>query len=402
MARRLGHRQGARRAAGQGDRLRDHPERCRAGLHPARQPEGRLEFTLGRGTRHVTLSGDTFQTSRKIPEQVFATGDPQFVPDLHDEMIAADHTQTGRFHIRSVHCVPLMRVRYAERAVDIDDAPPVGVLYLDSPAEGSPSSSEVRLGLQTLAAEAAVAIENTRLYREIQGKAQLERDLRKAYEFQQGLLPRAAPTHDYFAAAAEMIPCRSIDGDFFEYLDLDGSFGFVVGDVAGKGAAAGLLGARVQEIVSYQAGAVPAASMAALNASMVKKALEARFVAVFYGILSPGGALTYCNAGHNPPLLIGRNGVRQLTTGGLIVGPFDEARYEQEVVTLSPGDTLITFSDGVSDASNAEGVAFGIDRIVECVHAVPPTWIPASWFGKSWPRFARLPTASRRATTSPY
>ncbi len=335
-----------------------------------------LEFTLGRGARQVTLSGDAFQTSRKIPEQVFATGDPQFVPDLHDEMIAEEHKRTSRFPIRSVHCVPLMLPRYAERAVEVDDAHPVGVLYLDSPEKGPPSSREIQLGLQTLAAEAAVAIENNRLYSEIQGKERLERDLRKAHEFQQGLLPKAAPTHDYFFAAAAMVPCRSIGGDFFDYLDLAGSFGFAVGDVAGKGAAAALLGARVQEIFSCLAGDDPAVTMAAINAAMVKKALEARFVAMFYGVLSPGGELTYCNAGHNPPLLISKNGVRRLTTGGLIVGPFDEATYEQEVVTLSPGDTVITFSDGVSEASNMQGTAFGIDRIVECVDAVPSDMEP--------------------------
>ena len=283
-------------------------------------PTRGLEFTLGRGARQVTLSADAFQTSRKIPEQVFATGDPQFVPDLHDGMIAEEHKRTSRVPIRSVHCVPLMLPRYAERAVEVDDAHPVGVLYLDSPGKGSPSTREIELGLQTLAAEAAFAIENNRLYSEIQGKAQLERDLRRAHEFQQELLPRAAPKHDYFSVAAEMVPCRAIGGDFFDYLDLAGRFGFAVADVAGKGAAAALLGARVQEIFSCLAGAVPAVTIAAINASMVKKALEGKFVAVFYGVLSPGGELTYCNAGHNPPLLIGKDGVRRLTTGGLIVG----------------------------------------------------------------------------------
>ena len=104
---------------------------------------------------------------------------------------------------------------------------------------------------------------------------------------------------------------------------------------------------------------------------MVKKGLQARFVTLFYGILAPDGELTYCNAGHNPPLLISSNGVRKLTTGGLIVGLFGEATYEQEVVTLHPGDTLITFSDGVSEAWDTEGTEFGDERILECLHAPP-------------------------------
>ena len=174
-----------------------------------------------------------------------------------------------------------------------------------------------------------------------------------------------------------MVPCLSIGGDFYDYLDLDGSFGFVLGDVAGKGASAGLLGARVQEIFAHRApGADPATPVATINSAMVKKGLEARFVTIFYGILSPEGRLTYCNAGHNPPLLVGQNGVRRLKTGGLIVGLFEEATYEQEVVSLNPGDTLITFSDGVSEASNADGTEFGDERILECLHAAASDLAP--------------------------
>ena len=340
-------------------------------------PAGTLEFTLGRGPGQATLSGVTFQTSRKIPEQVFATAEPQLVADLHDEMFAEAHEGTIQLGIRTVYCVPLKPVLYVERAVDADDTRPIGVLYLDSRAKGSLRSRAIQLGLETLAAEAAVAIENARLYRESQEKALLDRELRTAYEFQQALLPAAAPTRDYFSAAAEMVPCLSIGGDFFDYLDLDGSLGFVLGDVAGKGASAGLLGARVQEIFSYRApGSDPATTISAINTVLVKKGLEARFVTLFYGILSPDGALTYCNAGHNPPLLVGKNGVRRLKTGGLIVGLFAEAEYEQEVVTLSPGDTLITFSDGVSEAVNGAGTEFGDERILECVHASPSDIAP--------------------------
>ena len=335
-------------------------------------PAGALEFTLGRGRGQDTLSGDTFRTSRKIPEQVFATAEPQLVADLQDELFAEAHEGTIQLGIRTVYCVPLKLVQYVEREVETGDARPIGVLYLDNREKGSLSSQAIQLGLETLAAEAAVAIENARLYRESQEKAHFERELRTAYEFQQALLPTAPPPRDYFSAAAEMVPCLSIGGDFFEYLDLDGSFGFVVGDVAGKGASAGLLGARVQGIfVDRPPGADPAPTVAAINAAMVKKGLDSLFVTLFYGILSPDGELTYCNAGHNPPLLVGKNGVRRLKVGGLIVGLFDDAEYEQEVVTLSPGDTLITFSDGVSEAMDAQSTEFGDERILECLHASP-------------------------------
>ena len=108
----------------------------------------------------------------------------------------------------------------------------------------------------------------------------------------------------------------------------------------------------------------------------MKKSLDSRFVTLFYGILSPTGELTYCNAGHNPPLLVGKTAVRRLRTGGLIVGLFEEAEYEQEVVTLNPGDTLITFSDGVSEATNTEGTEFGDERILDGVQATQPGVAP--------------------------
>ena len=120
-----------------------------------------------------------------------------------------------------------------------------------------------------------------------------------------------------------MVPCRMIGGDFFEYVALaDGALGFTLGDVAGKGAPAGLLGARIQEIFSAHAPilAAPAPTVARINTTLLGRSLESRFVTMVYGILHADGRLRYCNAGHNPPVLVTSNGVRRLHTGGLIVG----------------------------------------------------------------------------------
>ena len=136
---------------------------------------------------------------------------------------------------------------------------------------------------------------------------------------------------------------------------------------------AGLLGARVQEIFTHRApDNDPRSAVTAINQALVRKRLSARFVTLFYGVLSPTGELTYCNAGHNAPFLIGPAGVRRLTTGGLIVGLFPEAEYEQGVVPLHPDDILVTFSDGVSEALSVDGEEFGDDRILACVNAAAP------------------------------
>ena len=167
-----------------------------------------------------------------------------------------------------------------------------------------------------------------------------------------------------------MVPCRMIGGDFFEYVTLDeGAFGFTLGDVAGKGAPAGLLGARIQEIFSAHAPLLvdPASTVDQINTTLLRRSLESRFVTMFYGILYRDGRLRYCNGGHNPPILIAADGVRRLQTGGLIVGLFDDAVFEEETQQMAPGDLLVVFSDGITEATNDQGEEFGDDRIIECV-----------------------------------
>ena len=333
---------------------------------------GELEFKAGRRKDAQSLSVADFQTRRKVPEEVFETGETRVVEDLFDANVAVDHEATVSLGIRNVLCAPLTTVRYVDSDEATADDRRIGVLYLDSRERKSFRSTAIRAALETLANEAASAIENARLYRESQEKARLEQDLQTAHEFQQALLPRAAPNLGFFDAAASMLPCRMIGGDFYEYITLsNGALGFTLGDVAGKGAPAGLLGARIQEIFAAQAPKVvePAATMAQINTTLLGRALESRFVTMFYGVLSADGALRYCNAGHNPPVLVTAKGVRRLHTGGLIVGLFDDAEFEAETVQLEPGDLLVVFSDGISEATNQSELEFGDDRIIKAIQS---------------------------------
>jgi len=333
--------------------------------------DGKLEFRSGRDRRGETMPGSRFQTSRKIPDEVFKTGKTRIVKDLRDAGTASDHEGTIALGIRNVLCAPLKMVHYVERSESVGDSRRIGVLYLDSRQRQSFRSSAMQSALETLANEAAVAIENARLYREARERAKLEQDLYTAQEFQQALLPTSAPALGYFDAAASMLPCRMIGGDFFEYVHLkDDVLGFTLGDVAGKGAPAGLLGARIQEIFSAHAPTLidPHSTIAAINSTLLKRSLESRFVTMVYGILYPDGRLRYCNAGHNHPVLVTAHGVRRLQTGGLIVGLFDDATFAEETVTLKPDDLLVVFSDGISEATNKEGEEFGDQGIIESVN----------------------------------
>src|SRR4249920_3425498 len=333
---------------------------------------GQLEFKLARARGKVTLSGRTFETSRKIPESVFATGKQTIVEDLLDGDLAQLHTGTVALGIRHVLCTPLRLVRYVERADQKGADEIIGVLYLDSRERGALRSAHAQSALDTLSAEAALAIENARLYREALDKAKFEQELRVAAAIQQSLLPVANREGLFFSTAAASIACRAVGGDFYDYVDLPtDQFGFIIGDVAGKGSPAALLAAAVLGMFSaeatYQTGAAPL--MTRLNRGLFRRAIEARFLTSFYGMLAPDGSLTYCNAGHNAPLLVTRSGIRRLETGGVVLGLFDTASYEEETLKLEPGDLIVLFSDGVTEAMNAADEEYTDDRLIACANA---------------------------------
>lgn len=335
-------------------------------------PEGKLEFKLARARGRITLPGRGFETSRKIPEEVFATGKARIVADLLDGDLAAVHTGTVALGIRNVLCVPLRLVRYLEKADAANEEKSIGVLYLDSREKGSLLSSSTRAALETLATEAAVAIENARLYRETLEKARLEQEMRIAAVIQQALLPKGSYGNRHYDLAAATLPCRSIGGDFFDYMEVpSGALGVALGDVAGKGPPAALLSALVQGMLTAQGTSTqsPAETIARVNDALFRRAIESRFVTMFYGRLYDGGDVTYCNAGHNPPLVVQRGSVRRLEKGGPILGLFAGVPFEEETVTLSPGDCLVVFSDGVSEALSAAGEEFGEGRLVDVVRA---------------------------------
>jgi serine phosphatase RsbU (regulator of sigma subunit) len=335
--------------------------------------EGNLEFKLGRGRGRRLLSGTAFKTSRRIPEQVFFSGQPQIVMDMLEGDWAGQHGETIAMGIRNVLCVPLRLVRFAERHDSPNEERRIGVLYLDSTDKGNLASTVTRTALETLATEAAVAIENTKLYREALEKARMEQEMNIAAEMQQSLLPPRQRTGKGFEAVGAMTACRSIGGDFFDYLDLpDGCVGFVLCDVSGKGAPAALMTAMIQGVFRGHAQDAPgpAAAMGRVNQVLARRESRSHFATGFYGILWPDGRFVSSNAGHNPPFLVGRDGsIRRFEKGGLPLGMFERANYEEEEAMLAPGDTLVVFSDGLSEAANALDEEYGEDRLMESVAA---------------------------------
>ena len=199
-------------------------------------------------------------------------------------------------------------------------------------------------------------------------KARLDKELRTAAVMQRELSPSRARVGSFFESIGDSLPCRAIGGDFFEAIELPSrGCAFVMGDVSGKGPAAALLAAMVQGMfaVEAHAGDRPAETLSRINRRLAERRLGARFVTLFFAVLSSDGQLVYSNAGHNPPVLVGRGALRRLTAGGPIVGAFADARFEEETLQLHDRDTLVMFTDGVTEARNPGDEEFGDERLLE-------------------------------------
>jgi sigma-B regulation protein RsbU (phosphoserine phosphatase) len=232
------------------------------------------------------------------------------------------------------------------------------------------ASPTTRGTLEAFATQAAIAIESARLYAESAEKSRIERELRIAADIQRALLPEANYDSPVCDVAAASVPCRTVGGDFFDYLQLrEHDLGFALGDVAGKGPPAAILAAVVQSNFVAQApvGADPAQTMSRINTALLRRAIEARFATMCFGILHPDGTLQSCNAGQEPPLVIGASGQRWLEVGGPVLGLLDGIGYDFETVQLQPGDVVVVCSDGVTEARNVAGDEFGAARLSELV-----------------------------------
>jgi len=326
-----------------------------------------LEIAVARG-RGGLRAARIGATSREIPEAVYRSGRTQIFPDLLDAETARTHMETVSLGIRHVLCAPIQLTRSLDGE---NGRGALGVLYLDSRERGGSLSESSRTAIETLAMEATITIENARLLAEAREKARLDQELRVAASIQESLLPKARWESRFLEAIARTVPCRSIAGDFFNYIQFrHGVIGFILGDVAGKGTPAALLSATLQGLFMAQEGELsdPAGIIRRVNATLYRRHIESRFATVFLGAISSDGVLTYCNAGHNPPLVIRTTDVHRLDqAGGPIIGLFEHAQYDQATLQLHEGEVIVSFTDAVSEALSAAGEEFGEARVIDAV-----------------------------------
>lgn len=244
----------------------------------------------------------------------------------------------------------------------------LGYICLGRWAAGSPFDSADQKLLGAVASLVAVELENVRLRRAELEKARLEAELDLARSVQRSLLPPVLACHDFLEADALSIPCQQVGGDYLDLLPAgDDSCLLVMADVFGKGPAAALQAQFLQGMVHGAARHTHRVRelIGTLNACLRGRAAPGSFVTAFVATLDRSGRLRYTNAGHNPPLWIRPGAVQPLTDGGPLLGVLDDPCYQEGVIDLSPGDLLLLYTDGVTEAVNEHGESFGDLRVLD-------------------------------------
>jgi serine phosphatase RsbU (regulator of sigma subunit) len=265
--------------------------------------------------------------------------------------------------------------------LDVESGQPVGGIYLELHLLGqSHSRAALHLllpTLQSLAAQVASALHQKVVYERSLAHQKTQTELEFARRIQTGFLPDVLPEIPGWQLAASLEPAREMSGDFYDVIPLpSGKLGLLVADVADKGVGPALYMALSRTLLrtfATQFENDPAQVFEAANERILQDALESMFVTVFYAVLDPQAAtLTYANAGHNPPLLIHLTDPANpelLARTGTALGVMEGLTWESKTILLARGDLLVLYTDGVTEAQDAENTLFGDDRLLGVVRA---------------------------------
>jgi sigma-B regulation protein RsbU (phosphoserine phosphatase) len=345
--------------------------RAERGFLMLREADGSLNFRAARGLDQNTIDAPESQVSRSVIDRVAQEGKPLLTSNAQNENWLSQRQSVMFLGLRSVLCVPLQ----------LKDET-LGVIYVDNRFQvGIFNASDLEL-LTAIAASAAIAIENARLYHLAVEKGRLERELQLAREVQIRLLPDETPQVEGWEFAAEWLPARQVSGDYYDFIYPDRpEIDLVIADVSDKGMPAALYMALTRSVIraSMLHAATLAEGVTTANRLICTDAAYGMFVTLCYACLNPQtGEMVYVNAGHNPPLFYqaAQNHLTPLTRTGMALGIEDDARYEQRTVQLASGDFILFYTDGVTDAINTQEQEFGRERLCNLLNeqCQAPAW----------------------------
>jgi phosphoserine phosphatase RsbU/P len=305
-------------------------------------------------------NGLPFRLNAQLTGWMLKKRTPLLINDLEDDSrfkLAIDKD----FPFRSLLSVPLMV-----------KGKMIGLLtvFNKNSTDGFTVGDQRLLGI--IAAQSAQVVENARLYQEERSLKHLQEEMRLAYEIQVNLLPKSLPVLPGYQIAGKSIPSKDVGGDYYDFISRsDTRLTFCLGDISGKGIPAALLMANLQATLRGQTmiGKDCKDCVSFSNEILYHNTPANKFATLFYGIIdSSKNELSYCNGGHNNPFFFSKeNKLTPLEKGGLIVGMMPSVPYEEETIPFNPGDLLVVYSDGITEAMNAEEEEFGEQRFIDLI-----------------------------------
>ena len=320
---------------------------------------GELKIIVARGLDDDAIAEEGYSTT--IVGEVTRTRQPLLTNNAQfDTRYQAGQSIIMR-GLRAILCAPMV---VSDRLL--------GAVYVDT-AMRSGSFTPADLGLlNAVCGFAGTAIENARLYRVAVEKGRLERELQMAREIQQGLLPSDMPSIAGYEVTARWRAAREVAGDFYDVFELeDGSLGVVIADVSDKGAAAAMFMAVSRTMIRSNAhtGMDPVETLFQTNDLILEDAESGMFVTVFHSVFRQDGHSEHVNAGHNPPLVFraATGELGYMSRGGRAIGWFPDIPLQSDALHLQPGDVIIYYTDGLTEAENHDKAFFGEARLEQAI-----------------------------------
>ena len=336
-----------------------------------REPDGKLVLAAGRNSKGEPLPDDN-TVSRSIIEEAATSASAYHVADTTKTEDIASRKSVIAYDLRTVICIPFRKRSVQEKAGSGKSPTPAstavtGVLYMDSRFASRDLSTVSKDILTAIATEAAALVENARLVQAEEASRRYQQELTIAATIQQRLMAVTIPDLPFAQIQAKNVACKDIGGDFYDVVPTESGVAVVITDVCGKGVAAALLASILQGMIyTNLVASVPLQRLAlTTNDFLMQKSLGEKYATVFIAHLTRGGDLEFVNCGHVQPVLVSGGKIERIKESNVPLGLLPSVTYESGKRKLSPGDRLLLFTDGVTEAENGQGEFFGDERLEE-------------------------------------